>query len=286
MTDEPDDQFERRRETSDGEIEIDVESEDRPTDRDRRASHSHDRTTRHEHDVSDRQPSDASGDSQRDWADSRSQATRRSQPTESNLADELGRIDIMTTPEGYIEGRITDITAIDKTTVQLIATLPHGERVSFTLDKPIPWSEEFLLARLVEDVGYDAASIDHIVGEPVYLKRLSDDHDTGWWESSVHTVGDAVVSTISGGRYRLDHEGAPRWRLVDPLERPEPTTNDPDRARTTTAVGSLLIFFGTLIATIGAVVAATGGLVVSSGVITAALLGLVVVTIGLGLVLR
>ncbi len=76
----------------------------------------------------------------------------------------------MTTPEGYVEGRITDITTIDATTVRLTTVLPHGETVSFDLDKPIPWSNDFLLTRLVEEIGYDAASIDHIVGEPIYQR--------------------------------------------------------------------------------------------------------------------
>ncbi len=204
--------------------------------------------------------------------------------TETDLADELGRIDVMTTPEGYVEGRIAGIDAVDARTVRLAVSLPHGETVTFTLEKPIPWSEEFLLARLVEDVGYDAASIDHVVGEPVYLQRTdrepTDEDD--WWSASVRTASDALVTSLSGGRLRLNQDDEPEWRLVDPLERPDSTRDD--GGITSDLVGSGLIVVGAVVAALGAVVGATGGLVLSPAVVGYAAIGLLIVFLGLAVV--
>ncbi|ELY87226.1 hypothetical protein [Natrialba taiwanensis] len=214
--------------------------------------------------------------------------------TETDLADELGRIDVMTTPEGYVEGRITDVTAIDATTVALTVSLPHGETRSFTLEKPIPWSEEFLLARLVADIGYDAASIDHIIGEPVYLVRTdvrpeTPPNETGtepdWWATSLQAASDAILSSLSGGRYRIETTTEPEWQLVDPLDRPDAS---PTESTDTTAdlVGTGLILAGTITAAAGAVVGATGELVVSSSVLASLILGLMVVLTGLVVLFR
>lgn len=205
---------------------------------------------------------------------------------ETTLADELGRIDVMTTPEGHVEGRITDVATVDATTVELVVALPHGETTAFTLEKPIPWSEEFLLARIVEDVGYDAASIDHVVGEPVYLERTdSDPADEDWWSPSVAAAGDAVLASLSGGRFRLEHEHEQKWDLVDPLERADATGAREDRVVEGLA-GAGLVLLGTVLAAVGAVVGATGGVVVSSAVVGYALLGLLVVLFGLAVLLR
>ncbi|MHC3437553.1 hypothetical protein ACYJ1Y_05470 [Natrialbaceae archaeon A-gly3] len=205
-------------------------------------------------------------------------------PIDRPLEDELGRIDIRTTPEGYVEGRVTDLWSVDETTVGLEITLPHGETATFTLEKPIPWSETFLLARIVEDVGYDAASIDHLVGETVCVARTdagptAEEGGEDWWISTLETTGNAVLTAL-GGQYRLEEEASPEWRLVDPLER-APDEEDGLSAETLEAVSSLLIVLGTIIAVAGALAGATGTLAVSSTALSYALPGLVVVLIGL-----
>ena len=203
-----------------------------------------------------------------------------------DLADELGRIDVMTTPEGYVEGRVTDVGAVDETTVRLTVALPHGETTAFTLEKPIPWSREFLLARIVEDVGYDAASIDHVVGDAVYVQRTDrETDDDAWWDSSVQAASDALLSSLSGGRYRLERDTSPEWRLVDPLERPD-ATSEVSEEMTADLVGAGLVLVGTVVAAAGAVVGATGGLVLSAAVVGYALVGLLLVLFGLGILVR
>lgn len=205
------------------------------------------------------------------------------------LEDELGSIDVRTTPEGYVEGRVTDLWSADETTVGLEVTLPHGGTETFSLEKPIPWSPTFLLARIVEDVGYDAASIDHLVGETVYVARTdagptAEEVREDWWTSTLETTGNAVLSTL-GGQYRLEAEGCPEWRLVDPLER---APDDEGRLSTAsvTAISRLLVVAGTIIASAGALVGATGTLAVSSTVAGATLPGIALVALGLHLLDR
>ena len=226
----------------------------------------------------DGSPGDRQVGDRRDWETPTDVAGR-------DLADELGRIDVMTTPEGYVEGRVIDVGAVDATTVRLTVALPHGETASFTLEKPIPWSREFLLARIVEDVGYDAASVDHVVGEAVYVKRTDRESDDAWWDSSVQAASDALLSSLSGGRYRLERDGSPEWRLVDPLERPEATTGTADEV-SADLVGAGLVLVGTVVAAAGAVIGATGGLVLSAAVVGYALVGLLLVLFGLGVLVR
>ena len=199
-----------------------------------------------------------------------------------DLGDELGRIDLLTTPEGYVEGRVTDLTSLDSTTVRLEVTLPHEDVVTFTLEKPIPWSREFLLARIVEDVGYDAASVDLLVGESIYLARTdagpaADEEPNDWWTTLVRTTGDAALAALSD-RFRLEDQHGPEWRLVDPLERPD-RTDDEQRSLEPAAIGLALL--GVLVAVAGAVVGATGGLVVTPAVVGYALPGLVLTVLGL-----
>ncbi|ELY92592.1 hypothetical protein C483_07584 [Natrialba hulunbeirensis JCM 10989] len=282
-------------EASGGEVEIEV-TRGATESRDRRGRP--DRTARTDRPDPDGRASDTRRDGSPDSAvgdANRSNAAHH--PQEGPLADELGRIDVMTTPEGYVEGRIADVIALDETTVELTVSLPHGEVIAFELEKPIPWSEDFLFARLIEDVGYDAASIDHAIGEPVYLARTdlpAADTEAGtstatttddWWTSTVHAASDAVLSSLSRGRYRLERADEPEWRLVDPLERPDAAPETEDDGVTTELVGTGLILFGTLVAAAGAVFGATGTLVVSSAVLAYALLGVLLVLAGIVVVL-
>ena len=201
---------------------------------------------------------------------------------ERSLGDELGRIDLLTTPEGYVEGRVTDLTSLDSTTVRLEVTLPHEETVSFTLEKPIPWSREFLLARIVEDVGYDAASIDHLLGESIYLVRTdagptADEEPADWWTTLVRATGEVALATLSD-RFRLEDRHGPEWRLVDPLERPD-RSDDEEGSLKAAAIG--LVLLGVLVAAAGAIVGATGGLVVTPAAVGYALPGLLLALLGL-----
>lgn len=209
--------------------------------------------------------------------------------TADRLGDELGRVDLRTTPEGYVEGRVTDLESVDGRTVRLEVSLPHGEVTTFDLEKPIPWSREFLLARIVEDVGYDASSIDHLVGESVYLTRadLEDAEEEDWLAASMRAANEALAASLPpwlaavvGGE--ADH--GPEWRLVDPRERPEPPAEGLD-PETVVALAAGAILLGALFAILGAVVGATGGLAVSAGTLGYALPGFLLVLVGLAALL-
>ncbi|WP_290811760.1 hypothetical protein [Halovivax sp.] len=213
--------------------------------------------------------------------ESRSGNSRTRGRSEGTLADELGRIDVMTTPDGYVEGRITDLYEVDDRTVRLVATLPHGRSVPFDLEKPIPWSREFLLARIVADVGYDAASIEHAVGEPVYLARADDAEpgDWSWWSASARDVGTAVLSRV-GERFALDVDRAPEWRLVDPAERVDRSDRDAGVSLERSSAVAVALF-GSLTAVLGAAYGATGDLALSAATLAYAAPGLALVAIAL-----
>lgn len=139
------------------------------------------------------------------------------------LADELGRTQLRTTDAGYVEARVTGLERVDTETVRLVALLPTGESVAFRLDKPVPWSEEFLLARLVGDTGYDAATVDHLVGERVYLARGDPIDEDGVWAEGTGTVPTAYRSVASAIGLDEFVDTGPQWRLVDPAERTQTT---------------------------------------------------------------
>lgn len=200
---------------------------------------------------------------------------------DSQLADELGRVDVMTTPEGHVEATISDVVDVDERTVRLAVRLPHGPETTFDLEKPIPWSDEYLLARIVADVGYDAASIDHVVGESVYLERTDGDEpeSVSWWSASATELGRAAAARLAE-RYDLRVSNAGEWRLVDPRERSAATTTDP-RSNWRRSIAVAVAFLGGLFAVLGAVVVAAGGVAVPMSVLAAALPGLAVLAAAL-----
>lgn len=235
--------------------------------------------------MTDDRSSDLNIEIERAEADSGGDRGSGGKPPERRLEDELGRIDLSTTAEGYVEGRVAAIEPIDARTVCLAVALPHGPRVEFDLEKPIPWSEEFLLARIVEDVGYDAASIGHLRGETVYLAREdAGEGEDGWraWlpiEDSLRAFPPAVRDPIER---LLAASRSPRWRLVDPAERPSPTDDEGWR---TAAKAAGAVLAGAVLAVLGAAVGAAGGFAVPAAAIAYAVPGLVLVTVGLALFL-
>ncbi|MFC3957443.1 hypothetical protein [Halovivax cerinus] len=204
------------------------------------------------------------------------------------LADELGRIDVRTTPEGHVEGTITDLTEVDDRTVRLDVRLPHDRTTSFDLAKPIPWSREFLLARIVEDLGYRAASIDHVVGESVAVERVDDaEEPASWWSATASELGVALFTRM-GERFDLEVTTAAEWRLVDPRDRVAARTRP--RLSRTQAAGAATVLLGTMLAAVGAALVAAGGTwlsiagpaAVSAGIL-AALPGVLLVGLGIAL---
>ncbi|GAB3036888.1 hypothetical protein [Natronobiforma cellulositropha] len=196
---------------------------------------------------------------------------------ERALEDELGRIDLLTTPEGYVEGRVSGLTSLDESTVELEVRLPHDALVTFTLEKPIPWSSEYLFARIVEDVGYDAASVGHLVGEPVYVTRADREEEAASW---LEALGWEDLLESLGPYVGYEPERTPQWRLVDPLERPDPPPEGLS-TETVATLGTGAVLLGVVAAVVGAIVGVTGGVVLSSAVLAYALPGLVLVLVGL-----
>ena len=204
-----------------------------------------------------------------------------SRTADSDLADELGRIAIRSTPEGHVEARVSALESEDETTLRLSVVLPHGRTASFVLEKPIPWSEEFLLARIVDRLGYDAASIDHVVGETVYMTRtdVGTVEETGGGFRKPYRLAADLLRTTLGGRFD-GRETRPTWRLVDPRERPDPDeATRPDD--TTVPVAVVAVILGTIAAAVGAIVGTTGSLAITAAAVGYTLPGLLVMLVGL-----
>ena len=270
--------------STDDDVEIESGGKGRVT------SESETRTGSGGHDRSDSQSADRTNSGSTVRTDSNQGSTPpegdRTSP-ERRLEDELGRIGLLTTPEGYVEGRVAGLFERDATTVTLEVSLPHDQVVEFDLEKPIPWSREFLLARIVEDVGYDASSLGHLVGESIYVARTdagptADDEDPKWWIPATKSVGNVLLSAL-GNRYRLEEDPHPKWRLVDPLERPAPSDSENEGFVETISVLALLL--GTLLGIVGAVVWATGGLVITGSLVGYVLPGIAITLVGTYLIL-
>ena len=122
------------------------------------------------------------------------------------LADDLGRVDLETIDDRRLRARVESIVDHDESTVRIWYELPHGVRVSEDFEKPIPWSDRFAFARLVDDLGYSASSVDCIEGESVTLERTIDDR----WRADIpprhrpdphevaHAMGETSALTIVG----------------------------------------------------------------------------------------
>ncbi|NGM68318.1 hypothetical protein G6M89_04720 [Natronolimnobius sp. AArcel1] len=253
----------------DDEIEIEIER-DRPTPSD--DSSDSDADT----DSGGHTPAETSTDLSADSPSSRSHTGRHlPESPERRLEDELGRVDVSTTHDGFVEGHVVGFDSPDETTVRLEVALPHGGIVEFTLEKPIPWSEEFLLARIVDDVGYDATSISHLVDETVYVTRadLEDDPEVDWWTQPV-----LAAQSSLGDWFTVDATG-PQWRLVDPRER-QTGTERSQLLDNTLGLATFLIVLAPLVAALGVAYALTGGIVLSGPVIGAILAGFVLALLG------
>lgn len=226
---------------SESEIEIDVEEE-----------------------AASRATTPADADPDRD--DARTDAER--------LADELGRTELRTTDEGYVEARVVDLEAVDETTVRLRVRLPTGEELSFALRKPVPWSEEFLLARLVRWVGYDAATVDHLIGERVLLERSTPESDApadAVWSEGTRRPS-AVQETLSAFGFSVGTGDAPDWRLVDPRE-----LDDADAVELSPRTRLLLGATATILLLIGISVLGAAAPAVTTWLVLTALAGTVTV---------
>jgi hypothetical protein len=202
-------------------------------------------------------------------------------PPESDaerIADELGRTDLRTTEEGYVEAEVTNLQERDDDTIELTVQLPSGEEPTFALEKPLPWSDSFLFARIVEDAGYDAASIEHIVGETVYLERVDHPESGPSLSGERQPVPVQILDTLFGLSAGAQSGPSREWRLVDPDEHSVETTEG--RSATERLVLATLAtavsFVGIVLGSLFAVTA----LELSGFVV---LLGAVVLTLLLGL---
>jgi len=88
----------------------------------------------------------------------------------TELADELGKLDIKTDNGKKVWARVTNIYGTESgRRIVVEAELVTGETVKQTYEKPTPWSLEYEFVRFVERYGYDASSFDNLIGEEISL---------------------------------------------------------------------------------------------------------------------
>lgn len=196
--------------------------------------------------------------SDREGGDSRNRvsASTRSAPAASDgepaddgpasttaLADELAEISLRTTDDGLVDCRIVGVDPHGDDEIALTVALPTREPVTFTLEKPLPWSREFLFARIVEDCGYGPGDIDRLEGERIYLER------TGTRPSAASNPRPRARRAHRGyGRPRDDEPGqrSNGWRLVDPATvtgSRDGVSLPVDRERAVLGIGGLSVAF-------------------------------------------
>ena len=94
----------------------------------------------------------------------------------SGLSDRLFKVDMHTLGDGRVRGQI-DAVDRDGGEIQVTTTvLTNGQQIDHTFDEPTTWDDEHAFVRLVEGLGYNAASADHIVGDEVPLRETGN----GW----------------------------------------------------------------------------------------------------------
>ncbi|MFC6720929.1 hypothetical protein ACFQGT_00075 [Natrialbaceae archaeon GCM10025810] len=143
--------------------------------------------------------------------------------TATDLSDELQEIALRTTDEGYVEARITDVKPLSSGRLTLTVELPTRETVTFCLEKPVPWSDEFLFARIVEDCGYGPGDVHRLEGERVYLERVSDERVDPYANPTMWEFQRAFE-----GHTREDRGCTSNgWKLVDPKPEKAPRRGVP-----------------------------------------------------------
>ncbi|ADJ15141.1 hypothetical protein HacjB3_08790 [Halalkalicoccus jeotgali B3] len=111
------------------------------------------------------------------------------------LADELGRIQLRSVDDRRLRARIETVVDRDAETLELWYRLPHDVHVSEAFEKPIPWSDRFKFARVIEDLGYSPSNLEGIEGEEIVLERVdgewrAEDPERRFEESFPGVTGD------------------------------------------------------------------------------------------------
>lgn len=82
----------------------------------------------------------------------------------------------------------------DPSQLRLTVRLPHGERETFGVEKPVPWDTEFTLAGIMEDHGLGPANVEMLLGEDVLVER-----DGGDWTLVNPASGSVDWIAVTGG---------------------------------------------------------------------------------------
>lgn len=109
----------------------------------------------------------------------RSAFTENGQVNQSDkFTDEFAAIADATVDDRTVKAEIWELTETEGGKIKMTARLPDGSKPSRKFQKPIPWSDEFALARLVEDRGYNPSSYTALEGDEILLRSKSDPGET------------------------------------------------------------------------------------------------------------
>jgi hypothetical protein len=107
----------------------------------------------------------------------------------SEFIDELYTTELQST-DGWLEGEVTQIEpTAEGEQLSMSVMVGTGETVTWTLETPDVWTDEYLFVRLAEQYDYGAGAIDLLAGETLRIRP-----DTG--------ASDAVLDTT--GEWELD----------------------------------------------------------------------------------
>lgn len=126
----------------------------------------------------------------------------------SVLSDEMTQLKSRTVEDDWLEAHIVGVESLDSETIGLTVEHPINgdEELMWRFDKPTVWNNQSTFVQLIEQLGYDAETIDLLAGEPVLIKR-----DVGvpglidrylLWTLNVPASPDETAHCEENGQYR------------------------------------------------------------------------------------
>jgi hypothetical protein len=102
----------------------------------------------------------------------------------SDLVDELYTAELQS-KDGWLAGEVTQIEPTDEgEQLAMSVMVGTGETVTWMLDTPDVWTDEYLFVRLAEQYDYGAGAIELLVGETLRIRP-----DTGASDGTLDTTG-------------------------------------------------------------------------------------------------
>lgn len=140
----------------------------------------------------------------------------------TDLSDELAAIHAASVDDETIEGEIWDVDTTEDGRIRITARLPDGSKPSRTFAKPVPWSEDFAIVRLVESYGYAPSAYESMEGDAIKLHSTAsagETPDEDDWEFVIPEREPGIVERIRAvarrhRRSALQYSVIVAWPLI------------------------------------------------------------------------